>query len=63
MSAMAGALEVELEKVGHYRLGRGLSKPTRHDIQRAISLMTTAVILGSVVLSGFLVVKKRRART
>ncbi len=63
MSAMAGALEVELEKVGHYRLGRGLSKPTRHDIQRAIPLMTTAVILGSVVLSGMMVVKKRRART
>lgn len=63
MSAMAGALDVELEKVGHYRLGRGLPKPTRHDIPRAISLMTTTVIWGSLFLSGLRMIKKRRSLT
>ncbi|MGB9639832.1 MAG: adenosylcobinamide-phosphate synthase CbiB [Anaerolineales bacterium] len=62
MSAMAGALEVELEKVGYYRLGRGLSKPNRQDIQRAIPLMTTGVILGGIVLSGLFMIKSRHTR-
>jgi adenosylcobinamide-phosphate synthase len=35
MSAMAGALGVELEKIGHYRLGSGGRKPVSTDIQRA----------------------------
>jgi adenosylcobinamide-phosphate synthase len=44
MSAMAGALEVELEKVGHYRLGAGLALPQASDIPRAVALMRGAVI-------------------
>lgn len=35
MSAMAGALGVELEKTGHYRLGAGFRKPASTDIRRA----------------------------
>ncbi len=35
MSAMAGALGVELEKRGHYRLGVGLARPTVNDLRRA----------------------------
>lgn len=51
MSAMAGALGVELEKVGQYRLGRGLSAPKAGDIRRAVRLMQTAVFLGMGLLS------------
>lgn len=46
MSAMAGALEVELEKVGHYQLGAGLPLPKAADIPRSINLMRGAVIAG-----------------
>jgi len=42
MSAMAGALGVELEKVGHYRLGVGQRKPAPADITGAVRLMRVA---------------------
>ncbi|PWH19089.1 MAG: cobalamin biosynthesis protein CobD [Anaerolineae bacterium] len=51
MSAMAGALGVELEKVGQYRLGQGLPAPRPGDIRRAVHLMQTAVLLGMGLLS------------
>jgi len=43
MSAAAGALGVQLEKVGHYRLGEGLRLPEPADIRRSIRLMRLAV--------------------
>lgn len=51
MSAMAGALGVELEKVGQYRLGCGLSAPRAEDIRCSVRLMQTAVLLGLGLLS------------
>jgi adenosylcobinamide-phosphate synthase len=39
MSAMAGALGVELEKTGHYTLGKGLRLPTPADLARARRLL------------------------
>ena len=55
MSAMAGALGVELEKVGHYRLGFGGRKPGIADIRRARITMfiTTAIAVGLVCLLPF----------
>jgi cobalamin biosynthesis protein CobD/CbiB len=53
MSAMAGALERELEKVEHYRLGAGLALPQPADIARSVTLMRAAVVAGMVV-SGLL---------
>ena len=62
MSAMAGALGVELEKVGHYQLGAGLPLPTAHDIPRAVTLMRAAVVLG-MGLSGLLfLIRHKSAR-
>ena len=58
MSAMAGALGVELEKVGHYRLGAGLAQPNADDIPRAVTLMHLAVVLG-MTLFGFFVWTRR----
>ena len=46
MSAAAGALEVELEKVGHYRLGEGLRKPEAGDIRRARKILSVSVSRG-----------------
>lgn len=46
MSAMAGALGVELEKVGHYTLGGGQRPATAHAIARSIRVMNTAIVLG-----------------
>jgi adenosyl cobinamide kinase/adenosyl cobinamide phosphate guanylyltransferase len=42
MSALAGALEVKLEKVDHFRLGAGQRAPAAADIGRAIRVMPTA---------------------
>lgn len=51
MAAMAGALGVELEKVGCYRLGAGQSPPTSHDLERSITIMTTACLLACVLVA------------
>jgi adenosylcobinamide-phosphate synthase len=47
MSAMAGALGVELEKEGHYNLGDGLRTPYSEDIQRARKLLALGVSLAT----------------
>jgi len=52
MSAMAGALGVQLEKVGHYRLGDGLRPPRIGDIQRAERIVGAALGIGLLALAG-----------
>jgi adenosylcobinamide-phosphate synthase len=48
MAAMAGALGVELEKTGHYRLGAGQRLPHAGDVQRArrIAAIAAAAAVG-----------------
>jgi adenosylcobinamide-phosphate synthase len=43
MSAMAGALGVDLEKIDHYALGKGLRLPTSKDLSRARRLLYFSV--------------------
>ncbi len=52
MAAMAGALGVELEKTGAYRLGAGFSAPDAVDVGRAVRIMAgaAALALGFVML-------------
>jgi adenosylcobinamide-phosphate synthase len=52
MSAMAGALQVELEKVGHYRLGAGQSLPGANHIARATHLLYGVTVLAVAALTG-----------
>ncbi len=61
MSTMAGALGVELEKVGHYRLGREFPSPQQEDIGRALRLMRVAVSV-SVLALAFLSRWRRNGR-
>ena len=49
MSAMAGALGVELEKVGHYRLGDNTRPVKAHDITQSIRSMYLVAVLGLAV--------------
>lgn len=49
MSAMAGALNVRLEKPGAYRLGREFRRPRPDDIDRAASVAWLAVWLGWIL--------------
>jgi adenosylcobinamide-phosphate synthase len=64
MSAMAGGLGVELEKVGHYRLGTGQRPPTSEDVGRAVRLMRVAVALAVGLLVGLpLVARVVKRRT
>jgi len=52
MSAMAGALNVELEKVGHYCLGIGGRKPGSADIQHSRCAMFLSILIASI---GFII--------
>ncbi len=49
MSAMAGALEVELEKVSQYKLGEGGRLPNSNDIGKARTLLALATSLAALV--------------
>jgi adenosylcobinamide-phosphate synthase len=51
MSAMAGALGVELEKIGHYALGKGLRLPQSADLTRARRMLVVAVGFAALVFS------------
>jgi len=53
MSAMAGALDVRLEKVGHYHLNESGRAPQPRDIHRAARIVSVA--LGLAVLIGVLI--------
>jgi len=57
MSAMAGALDTELEKVNHYRLNPGARAPKIDDIRRARRLMFGAVGLSAI---GLLLILRER---
>jgi adenosylcobinamide-phosphate synthase len=50
MSSMAGALRVELVKIGHYRLGAGQAPPAASDIARAVRLLYAAIALAVTLL-------------
>jgi adenosylcobinamide-phosphate synthase len=52
MSVMAGALGVELKKVGYYRLGAGHALPAAQDIPAALRLLawTVAMAIGVLVV-------------
>jgi len=51
MSAMAGALSIELEKVGHYRLGAGLNPPQVGDLGRARRVYAFTAALAALLFS------------
>jgi adenosylcobinamide-phosphate synthase len=54
MAAMAGALGVELEKIGHYRLGAGARLPTARDIARAVRVLALAAGTATLFAGVFL---------
>jgi adenosylcobinamide-phosphate synthase len=60
MSAAAGALGVELEKVNHYTLGSGGRSPSAKDIGRSVRLMRAAVWLGVGVLMLIPLLRQRK---
>jgi adenosylcobinamide-phosphate synthase len=51
ISVMAGALGVELEKVGHYCLGAGQALPAAQDIPAAVRLLAWAVVVAVGILA------------
>lgn len=50
MSAMAGALDVELEKIGHYRLGEGSRRPQPADIRRSRKMLLATAGISTAIL-------------
>lgn len=61
MSAGAGVLGVELEKVGHYNLGAGQRPPQTDDITRSLRLMQTTAFIAAG-LFGVISFLKRKKR-
>jgi adenosylcobinamide-phosphate synthase len=61
MAAMAGALRVQLEKTGAYRLGQG-SPPTANDIRRAQRVAGGALVLGAVISTALAWIMDREGR-
>jgi adenosylcobinamide-phosphate synthase len=61
MSAMAGALRVELSKRGHYTLGAGQAAPGAADIGRANRLVRRAALLVTLLLGVWLGLRDRGA--
>jgi len=57
MSAMAGALGVRLEKVGHYRLGDGGAVPDAATVTRGQRVAALALALATLLFALVLVVK------
>ncbi|HZS41349.1 MAG TPA: adenosylcobinamide-phosphate synthase CbiB [Polyangia bacterium] len=51
MAAMAGALGVQLEKVGCYRLGAGGAEPAAGDVERSIAIMAIACALAAALVA------------
>jgi adenosylcobinamide-phosphate synthase len=51
MSAMAGALGVELEKIDHYALGKGQRLPVPADLTRARRMLYFAISFAALVFS------------
>jgi adenosylcobinamide-phosphate synthase len=62
MSAMAGALEVELEKVDHYTLGSGQRAPGSDDIGRAVRVVEATTSLGAGLLVLTFIITRVRQR-
>jgi adenosylcobinamide-phosphate synthase len=64
MSAGAGALGVELEKVGHYRLGAGQRPPTPQDIRPARRMMynAAALFVGVLCVCGKIAAQRTQTR-
>jgi adenosylcobinamide-phosphate synthase len=62
MSAMAGALGVELEKAGHYRLGAGQRPPDRADIRRSTRMARCAAGLGAGLVAATVIVRGQSRR-
>jgi adenosylcobinamide-phosphate synthase len=56
MAAMAGALDVQLEKVGHYRLGDGRAPSGAPEIARAVAIMYRACALAAIAAALLLLV-------
>lgn len=51
MSAMAGALGVELEKIEHYALGKGLRAPTSADLAHARRILYVAIGFAALIFT------------
>jgi len=51
MSAMAGAISIELEKVGHYHLGAGLNAPQTTDLRRARRIYVFTATLAALLFA------------
>jgi len=57
MAALAGALDVELEKVGHYRLGRPGRPLTPSRLQEGVSITLRTAALGAILTIGLMLAK------
>lgn len=63
MAAAAGALGVELDKVGVYQLGAGGKQAHTHDISRMVALLRRAIVPGVAMLMALAWLNQKRTTT
>jgi len=51
IAATAGALDIELEKEGYYRIGKEINKLSIDDIDKAIKLSKLSIFISFLVLA------------
>lgn len=59
IGATAGALGVEIEKVGYYRLGPSGVRPSHRDVRRSVKLFNGAAAVATVLAFGLIVSRRR----
>jgi adenosylcobinamide-phosphate synthase len=60
IGAMAGAMDVEIEKVGHYRLGPPGRKAGQRDIRRSVKLFNGAALIAGGLAAAVIVTRAAR---
>ena len=58
IGAAAGALGVEVEKLGEYSLGPAGVRPDHADVDRSLKLFKRAALIGAAVAAGLIVTKR-----
>ena len=58
IGAMAGALGVEVEKVGSYKLGPKNARPTSRDIRKANRLFAGAALVAAGIAAGLIIARR-----
>ncbi len=59
IAAASGALGIEIEKVGYYRVGKRFRQPDAPDVRRSLTLFGGAAAVGAAIAAGIILARRR----